>query len=78
MKSEVKVAQLCLTLRPQGLYSPWNSPGQNTGLGSHFLLQGISPTQGSDTLPSTKASFFFPKILKQTTCMVDLDFKCLC
>ena len=27
-------------LRPLGLYSPWNSPGQNTG------LQGIFPTQG--------------------------------
>ena len=26
-------------------YSPWNSPGQNTRVGSHFLLQGIFPTQ---------------------------------
>ena len=25
-----------------GLYSPWNSPGQNTGVGSLFLLQGSS------------------------------------
>ena len=24
----------------------WNSPGQNTGVGSHFLLQGIFPIQG--------------------------------
>ena len=31
-----------------GLYSPWNSPGQNTGLGSHSLLQGIFPNQGSN------------------------------
>ena len=31
--------------RPHGLYSPWNSPGQNTGVGSRFLLQGIIPTQ---------------------------------
>ena len=29
-----------------GLYSPWNSPGQNTGVGSLSLLQGIFPTQG--------------------------------
>ena len=36
------------SLRPHGLYSPWNSPGQNTGVGSHFLLQGIFPTQGSN------------------------------
>ena len=27
-------------------YSPWNSPGQNTGVGSHSLLQGILPTHG--------------------------------
>ena len=30
----------------QGLYNPWNSPGQNTGVGSLSLLQGIFPTQG--------------------------------
>ena len=30
------------------LYSPWNSPGQNTGMGSRSLLQGIFPTQGSN------------------------------
>ena len=36
------------SLRPLGLYSPWNSPGQNTGVGSLSLLQGIFPTQGSN------------------------------
>ena len=30
------------------LYSPWNSPGQNTGVSSLSLLQGIFPTQGSN------------------------------
>ena len=40
----VKVAQSC----PHGLYRPWNSPGQNTGVGSVSLLQGIFPTQGSN------------------------------
>ena len=30
------------TLRPHGLYSPWNSPGQNTGVGSLSLLQGAA------------------------------------
>ena len=34
------------SLRPHGLYSPWNSPGQNTGVSSFSLLQGIFPTQG--------------------------------
>ena len=33
------------SLRPHG-FSPCNSPGQNTGVGSLFLLQGIFPTQG--------------------------------
>ena len=37
---EMKVAQSCLTLRPHGLYSPWNSPGQNTAVGSSSLLRG--------------------------------------
>ena len=35
-------------LQPRGLYSPWNSPGQNTGLGSLCLLQELFPTQGSN------------------------------
>ena len=34
------------SLQPHGLYSPWNSPGQNPGVGSLFLLQEIFPTQG--------------------------------
>ena len=33
-------------LQPHGLYSPWSSPGQNTGVGSLSLLEGIFPTQG--------------------------------
>ena len=52
----MKVAQLCPTLcdfmdciaTPWTIYSPWNSPGQNTGVGSLSLLQGIFPTQGSN------------------------------
>ena len=33
-------------LPPHGLYSPWNSLSQNTGMGSCSLLQRIFPTQG--------------------------------
>ena len=36
------------SLRPPGLYSPWSFPGQNTGVGSLSLLQGMFPTQGSN------------------------------
>ena len=50
---ESEVAPSCLTLRPRGLQParllcPWDSPGQNTGVGCHFLLQGIFPTKGSN------------------------------
>ena len=45
MHEKVKVTQLCPTLWPNGLYSPWNSPGQNTGVGSRSLLQCIFLTQ---------------------------------
>ena len=34
------------SLQPQGLYSPWNSPGKNTRMGCQALLQEIFPTQG--------------------------------
>ena len=45
---EAQVIQSCLTLWPHGLYSSWNSPGQNTGVGSLSLLQGVFPNQGSN------------------------------
>ena len=35
------------SLQPHGLYSPWNSPGQNIEVGSLSLFQGIFPTQVS-------------------------------
>ena len=43
------------SLQPHGLDSPWNSPGQNTGVGSLSLLQGIklmSPALQADSLPA--------------------------
>ena len=33
-------------LRPHGLHNPWNSLGQNTGVGRLSLLHRIFPTQG--------------------------------
>ena len=36
------------SLWPHGLYSPWNSLGQNTGMDSLSILQGVFPTQGSN------------------------------
>ena len=46
MITYVKIAPSCLTL--------WNSPGQNTGVGSHSLLQGIIPTQGLNLGPQCR------------------------
>ena len=49
------------SLRPHGLYSPWNSPGQNTGVGELFPSPGDlpnpgikpnSPTLQADSLPA--------------------------
>ena len=37
------------SLQTHGLYSPWNSPGQDTRVGSGSFLQGIIPTQGSNS-----------------------------
>ena len=43
-----------------GLYSPWNSLGQNTGVGSLSFLHGIFPTQGSNPgIPHSKPSIFW-------------------
>ena len=36
------------TVAPR-LLCPWDSPGQNTGVGGHVLLQGTFPTQGSNS-----------------------------
>ena len=43
-----RLSLMCKCLQPYGLYSPWNSPGKNTGLSSLSLLQGIFPSQGSN------------------------------
>ena len=36
------------SLQLHGKHSPWDSPGKNTGIGCHFLPQGIFLTQGSN------------------------------
>ena len=43
LRSEVKWKSLS---RVQLFVTPWNLPGQNTGVGSPFLRQGTFPTQG--------------------------------
>ena len=46
------------SLWPYGLYSPWNPPGQNTGVGSLSLLQGIFPNPGIEPMsPALQADY---------------------
>ena len=61
IKLKVSCSVVSDSLRPHGLQPArllclWNFPGKNTGVGCHFLLQGIFLTQGlspavSDSLP---------------------------
>ena len=53
MYVHAKSLQSCPTLWPHGpkptrLLCPWDSPGKNTGVVCHALLQGIFPTQRSN------------------------------
>ena len=64
-ESESEVTQSCPTLCDpvdcslRGSRSPWDSPGKNTGVGCHFLLQGIFPTQGSNPgLPHCRQTLY--------------------
>ena len=50
------------------LLCPWDSPGKNTGVGSHFLLQGIFLTQGSNPLasPALAGRFLTTRATRET------------
>ena len=41
------------------LLCPWNSPGKNTGVGSHSLLQGVFPTQGLNLAPLHRGQILY-------------------
>ena len=45
-------------LKPGRLLCPWDSPGKNTGVGCHFLFQGIFLTQGSNLSPALAGGLF--------------------
>ena len=47
-----KSLQLCLTLYDPIDPSPWDSPGKNTGVGCHFLLQCIKVKSESEVAQS--------------------------
>ena len=70
--------------QPTKLLCPWNSPGKNTGVGSHSFLQGIFPIQGlnpgllhcGQTLYSLKhqRSLFFKGIGKLGSIVIIIDY----
>ena len=53
-----KVTQSCSTLCDPMDYSPWNSPGQNTGVGSLSLLQGLFQPRDQTQVSSIAGGFF--------------------
>ena len=60
VKVKVLVTQSCPTLFDTRLLYPWNSPGKNTGMGCHFLLQGIFPTSGwNPALPHCRQTLYW-------------------
>ena len=68
--NRVKVPQLCL----------WDSPGKNTGVGSHCLLQGIFPTRTEPRSPALRADSFPAEMLgkpkKEDECVI-LQHECV-
>ena len=46
------------SLLPHGLYSPWNSPGQNTGIGSISLSRGSSQPRDQTQVSHIAGGFF--------------------
>ena len=69
------------SLQTHGLYSAWNSPGQDTRMGSGSFLQGIIPTQGSNPgLPHSRQILYqlshqgSPRILEWVAYSFSADF----
>ena len=58
------------SLQPHGLYSPWNSPGQDTGVGSLSLLQGNLPNPGIEPRSSALQADSLPTELSGKPHMV--------
>ena len=64
------------SLQLHGLYSPWNSPGKNTGVDSLSLLQGIFPTQGSNPgLPHCRQILYQPQRKPRNTGVGSLSLR---
>ena len=63
------------SLRPHGLYSSRNSAGQNTGVGSLSLLQGIFPSQDRTQVSRNADGFFTSWATRETPLMTGVRAK---
>ena len=75
---KVLVSQSCPTLCDTEDYSPledcpWNSPGKNTGVSSHFILQGIFSTWESNTGLLHCRWILYHQSHREIYCLVDLS-----
>ena len=56
------------TLQPSRLLCPWSLPGKDTGVGCHFLLQGIFLTQRLNLCPLHWQAYFFYRCVTWEAC----------
>ena len=72
------------TIALQAPLCPWDSPGKNTGVGCHFLLQGIFRTQGlnprllhwqADFLPLSHLGSLSVRVLYAYLCFIPYIYK---
>ena len=61
------------SLQPNRLYSPWNSPGQNAGVGSLSLLQGSSQPRDQTQVSRIAGRFFISWATREALCIGDID-----
>ena len=55
--------------QPTRLLCPWDSPGKNTAVGSHFLLQGIFPTRDPTWVSCIAGRFFTIWATREALCI---------
>ena len=71
----MKVAQSCPTLQLHRLYSPWNSPDQNTAVGTLSLLQGPSQSRDRTQISCIAGGFFNSWTTRETRTRVRRPFQ---
>ena len=74
LKSESESRSVISTsLRPHRLYNPWNSPGQNSGVSNHSLLQGNLPNPGIELRSPTLQADSSPAGKRKNTAVGSLS-----